>query len=486
MRSVKDISFTAATMVVPLVVSVVSVPFYLEKIGAERYGALAIAWLLLGYFAQADFGIGRAVTQRISAMARDERVGASAAKIIWSALLLASAIGVGSAAVLYIAAGYFFSDLFRVEAGLVAELQSALVLLAISGPVVNIFSVSVGALLGAEKVRSVALLNMGNGLGLQLFPLFAAFLIDINLQTLIAAALAARIIMTLPACALVWRTFLAGLPVAASRADLKRLASFGAWIMVSAIVGPIMIISDRFVIGAVAGAIAVAAYTIPFQIASRTMIVPAAIMQVLFPQLAGLSEEEARARAERALIAMGTIFAPFIVALVCLAGPLLELWLGENLDPRSPLIGQIVLVGWWANSLAQVPFGFIQARGNPRFTASLHLLELPAYITLLWVLGTSAGLAGMAAAFAIRCLVDFLFLAGKARTISLPVLLKLTPPAVILAIAFLAGRGGFDAWMSLALAAFLSLAAVAWSWIALPADVKARLVEVLPLVGRQQ
>jgi O-antigen/teichoic acid export membrane protein len=484
MKNLKNITFTTATMVVPLAVSVVTVPFYLDKIGAERYGALAIAWLLLGYFAQADFGIGRAVTQRISAMRKDERRPGAAAKVVWSATLLASLIGVASAALIYVFAGYFFTNLFEVEEQVLAELRSALILLALSGPVVNVFSVATGALLGLEKVRGVAVLKMGNQLSLQLFPLLAAYLIDIKLQTLIAAALAGRILTMLPACVLVWRALLSGLPVAASRADIRRLANFGAWIMVSSIVSPLMVISDRFVIGAVAGAVAVAAYTIPFQIASRTMVLPYAIMHVLFPQLAGLSGEEARQRAKQALVAMGTVFAPAMIGLIVLAEPLLVLWLGERLDPRSALIGQIVLVGWWSNSLAQVPFGLIQAQGNPRFTATLHVVELPAYVLALWGLGSAFGLPGMAAAFSIRCLVDFFALAAKARVLSPEILLRLLPSAVLIAVAFVAGQKLTDPWTCLALASFLAGLGALWSWQVLPPAVKAQILAAARLPDR--
>jgi O-antigen/teichoic acid export membrane protein len=395
-------------------------------------------------------------------------------------LALGSGIGAVTAIALYFAAGYFFSTLFQIDATIAAELQSALVLLALSGPVVNIYSVAVGALLGAERVRSVAVLNMGNGLALQLFPLIAAYLIGIDLHTLIAAALVARILLTVPACGLVWTTLLAGMRARIETKQVRRLASFGVWVMISSVVGPFMVIFDRFVIGALAGAVAVAAYTIPFQIASRTMIVPAAIMQVLFPQLASLGEKQALDRAGQALVAMGTVFAPIMVGLIGLAYPLLALWLGDNLDPRSPLIGQIVLVGWWINSLAQVPFGLIQARGNPRFAAMLHLAELPVYLVILWALGTWWGLAGMAAAFSLRCFIDFVVLAAKARVLTLSTIGKLAPSSALIAMAFAGGQLLQYSWWSLPFALVLGLVAMAWAWGALPVDVRARLIQAIP------
>lgn len=481
MQSVKNIAFSFATMAVVVIVTIISVPLFLAQIGAERYGALAIAWLVLGYAGQADFGMSRAITQRVAALRGADGDAGQAARAIWSALLVASAIGVGAALLVFVVVGWFYDGPFKVDPEIASELKYVALLLALSTPLVNIYSIAVGALLGGERVKLVAIFHLLNSLCLTLFPLVAAYLIAIDLSTLVFAAFLARLAVTAPAAAACWQQFLRQQPTRTSRAEIGNLVRFGSWVMVTGLVGPLLVISDRFLIGAILGAVAVAVYTIPFQVASRTMMIPYAVMQVMFPKLVQGTDNGSHANARKYMVVLGSVYAVVVIGVISLAEPLLRLWLGAELDERSILIAQVIMVGLWANAVAQVPFGFIQARGDPKFTGLLHVAELPIYFAVLALLSSAFGLAGVAAAFVVRCAGDLLALLYRAKMLDRWAAARLGPTALFVSTTLAAIRIWDHALAPYAIALAFGVPASIWAWATVPDALRQQLLSRLSI-----
>lgn len=472
MRLAVNALYSMGSAAIPIVVTIVTVPWYLHLIGSERFGAMMIAWLLLGYFGQADFGIARAITQRISALGRQSRQNA---ETLWSGIFGVLVFSVFSAVLVYVASGYFFSGPFKVGEGLRAEMMASRTALALCIPIIAITSVFAGALMGLERFKLVSAGNLASSIAMQVLPLLIASYVGINLTLLIAAALVGRGLGLLIAGTGAWFTMLRGHPMTASVAEFRHLFTFGAWIMLTMIVGPMMTMADRFVIGATLGAAAVAVYAVPFQIASRSAMFPYAISQVLFPRFASDEGERSLERCRNATVLIAQVYAPIVIGLTCLAAPLLDLWIGDNLDSRAILIGQIILFGFWTNAIAGVPYAYIQARGNPRFTALLHVAELPVYVAMLYLLGVNLGLAGVAAAFSLRCALDCVLLIASAKVWTPQTMVRLAGPTVLVLLSILTGQA-FQGWIeALAAATVLCSLASLVAFLQMPEEVRDQL-----------
>lgn len=451
-------------------VSIATVPFYLSIVGTERYGALLLALVLLGYFGQADFGLGRAITQRLSSMpdaSAQDRAG-----VVWSALAGAAVISLIGGIVVYFVAEIFFRSFFDAEPALRGEVLSAVWLFALCVPVIMLTGVTSGALVGVERFGVVSIgTTIGNLLS-QVLPLVVAVVHSVDFSWLLAASLAGRAIGLIPVVGSMIAVFLRHQPVNPSRAQLRRLFSFGSWIMVTAIVGPLMTMADRVVIGAVLGAAAVVAYSVPVQIAARTVMFPMAIVQALFPRLASQDDAEAARLGKASVVLIGQLYGFIVIGLICLAAPLLRLWLGEGLDPRSILVGQITIIGVWVNALANVPYALIQARGNSRYTALLHVLELPVYGAMLYGFGVFFGLYGVALAFTLRVILDCAALFHKARFVDAGVMTRIAGPAVLIAAAMAASSWMQDWLAGIIGASVLCSALLVITWFHMPEEAR--------------
>ncbi len=436
MALAKNSIYNLATPVIAVVVTIATVPLFLKLIGAERYGALLLAFVLLGYFGQADFGLGRALTQRLSSMTdanAEER-----ASVVWSAIAGASVISLLGAVLIYFGADYFFRTSFDASPALRAEVLSGTWLFALCVPVIMLTGVTSGALGGVERFGMNAVgTTTGNVLS-QTLPLAVAAFWSNHFTWVLGAAMLGRLLGLAPIAVSMALVFLRGQRFNPAMAELMRLFSFGKWVMLSAVVGPFLTMADRLVIGAVLGATAVVAYTVPVQITMRSVMFPMAIIQALFPRLAAQDEHESLRLGKSAVVLVGQLFGFIVIGVICLAEPLLRLWLGAQLDPRSIPLAQISIVGFWISGLANVPIALIHARGNPRFTAVLHVVQLPIYALLLYGLGIAYGLNGVAVAMVLRFIIDGVPIFYKAGFISRDVMGRLAGPALLIGLALAA------------------------------------------------
>src|SRR5205823_1829296 len=144
----------------------------------------------------------------------------------------------------------------------------------------------------------------------QLLPLAVAAWHGPNLQWLLATVVASRLAVLASLYVLCIRHVAGG---AAPRSVPDRafsLLRFGGWVTVTALVSPLMVVLDRFAIGGVLGPKSVAHYSVPFQLAERTTLIPNALTFALLPRMSAAGVEERRTLAIEALKNLVVIFTP--------------------------------------------------------------------------------------------------------------------------------------------------------------------------------
>lgn len=468
-------AYNLAGFLVPMVLAVATVPLYLTAIGPARYGVLALVWTLLGYFGLFDLGLARAVMHRIAS----EREALAARTALATALRASMVLGLAGALALALVGHLVFGRAIALDSGLRAEIAAAMPAIAAILPLAVVSGVLNGALMGRQRfAQANGIVVLVTSL-FQLMPLFVAWIAGPALVGLVTGAFAARLVGVVLAWGATARAFGGSPAEPFDRAQLRPLLGFGGWVTLTGTVGPLLVLSDRFVVGALMGAVPVTIYTVPSDLANRLGGISAALGNALFPRLAAATGEEARRLTGASVGALYAILTPPVAAALFLMHPALVLWLGPEIGSQSAPIGRFLLVATWLNAFAQMPFARLQAGGRPDLVGKTHLIELPFYFVGLWFAITHAGLMGAALVFLARVAIDtFIMFRLADRRLPHAGFLGVTLLLLVAASAVLANDGAALGWgWSILATLVVGLVALVPAWALAPHPLRAILTQ---------
>jgi O-antigen/teichoic acid export membrane protein len=401
----------------PLIAALIAVPAIIHRLGAERFGILAIAWAIIGTASLLDLGIGRSLT-RLVAKHRSTPQAAELPSMVFTSVALLGVLAVVAAVVLLALTRLLVMDVFRIAADHVGEAERAIALLAISLPFVLCSGALQGVLDGYLRFDLSNLVRIPVSALNYLAPLCVLPFTD-DLGWLVGATVLVRIC----ACA-VHALLAANLLRAAGAAAhvrpglLAPVLAVGGWMSLSTVIATLIVYLDRFVIGAFSSMQEVAFYATSFEIVSRLSMLPGAVSVALLPMFSSMAAES-RDELERhfgsGLRYVVLLLFPAALLIVLFAREGLALWVGEEFASHSAGIARMLAAGVFVNGLAFIPFTLLYAVGRADVVAKLHLAELPIYALVLWQLVSRFGADGAAAAWTLRVIVDAALLFALSR-----------------------------------------------------------------------
>ena len=392
----------------PLIVAIIFIPMLIKGLGAERFGLLNIVWVLIGYFSFFDFGIGKTLTKIVSEKnglnKEDEIPG-----IFWTSIFLMLAVSLIGTLILSLSTTTLVYDFLNVSNYLKEETQFTFLILAISIPVVTTTAGLRGVLEAYQEFGIINVIRTFLGVSTFLAPV-VCLLFSNSLFWIVVVLSIIRIV--------VFVLYL--LQCFKININIKRKFGFDSklvkpilkqsgWITISNITAPLIIYIDRFIIGALISAAAITYYATPYEIVTKILLIPGAIITVLFPAFSATYNNDplfSKKLFSRGVKYLFLSIFPVVLLIVFFAYEGLNIWLGQNFATESGFILEILGIGVLINSLAYIPFNFLIGIGKPEVVSKLQLLELPFYILFLFLIIHRFGINGVAVVWTLRVLID--------------------------------------------------------------------------------
>lgn len=397
-----------AGSVIPLLVTIITVPLYLKILGDVRYGVLALVWLILSYFAFLEMGLGKATTNHIARL--NDAPDSERASLFWTALAVNAGFGMVAAVIFWGIGSYLMTNVLKIPPEFRAEALAALPWIIATLPLALVSSVLNGALEGRNRFFVVNGLQIASALVFQVVPLAVAYIYGPSLSVVIPAAVLSRAFMNIPFLGACFFYVPLSTRPAFSRESVRSLMSYGGWVAISGMIGPILETMDRFLIGVILGAQAVTHYTVPYQLVTKARVLPGSLSRALFPKFSAAESQETDALAVASLHSLALAMTPLVVGGIVFLHPFMIAWVGKDLATIASPLGGIFVFGIWINSLAYIPYCLLQAKGKPDIVAKFHALELGPFLLVLWAALYFWGITGAAWAWTIRTVTDAVLL----------------------------------------------------------------------------
>ena len=395
----------------PLFAALVTIPYLILSLGAEKFGTLTLVWAILSYAGLLDLGLSKAITYKISIFLSEDRTvkipnffKSASFLLVWCSVFVASILVAFSSHIATVLGSGFDTPL---------EARLGIYCIALAIPFVTLTSIYRGVLEAKEFFLVINLIRIPMGLTTFIGPAAVAFFFGADLLLVVIVLVLTRITFYV-----VHRIIVRYLVVEIKNpsgndwAELRSALRVGGWMTLTNIVSSLMGYIDRFVLALTVGNAAVAHYVTPQEITTKLWIIPAAITATIFPifSKAGISGSANVKLFWRSLLLIFIPLFPIVLVLYIFAYEIMGLWISAEFSEFSAPVLQVLVIGIFINCFSHVPFTHLQGIGKARLTAIVQLVQLPLFVVTLYFLSNTFGVIGVAYAVLIRTSIDFILL----------------------------------------------------------------------------
>ena len=397
--------------IIPIFIAIIFIPISIKALGNELFGVYSLIVTFIVLFNYLNFGIAPATTKEIS-----KNLAKNNHKMVLSLLvnsfLMMLLIGI-MISIIFITYNNDIAIVMLKEEKLVTILSELIFLLGVMSPFLMIV-IFLRSALEAKQIFLVTSVNRAFLNSLIFISPIIVYIDGFNIVSVFKLLIFVYMFSVMILTIIVYKEFLKDKEFTFRIKDSKNLLSIGFWMMLSSLAGIGLYYADRFMIGSIISATAIAYYVAAYDLVTRLNIVSGSLTSALFPAFAHWFELEEKEKIRNAVIFVSKIIL-FLVAivgflLIVYAKSFLYLWINEEYSNNSYLILQLLTIGVLFNTLSVVPFRTLSAIGFPNIVAIVYIIEMPIFVIITYFLIIKYGLIGAVIGYNLRALSEMIIL----------------------------------------------------------------------------
>lgn len=404
-RTNKNIIYSLLGTIIPLALTIITVPILLREIGETRFGVLSLTWIIIGYLVILDLGVSKALIRKMSTM--DNHLDKS--NIVKSCYVFNLKLGTLVATACY-AATFIFVDTTTISIDKITE-DISLGTLAIT--LIIPFAVANSALTAAHegfgKFKELSIIQIISSTSAQIGPLLCATLYSKHLNSLLISISITQAAVYALTYFSIKRTIDIKFSTKTVPIRNYEILSFGLWTMASSAIPPIMESADKIIVSRISGISALPSYSIPYSAITRIRLLPSAFCRALYPELSSLEHLDAIKLAKKSMYKLNFLMLLILCPTIPVLPNLMTLWLGNSpLTDRAIPISQVIALAMLVNSLSWIPSTYLTASGRPKLVALVQIAQVLPFLLILYLFTSAWGAFGAALALLARSTIDAL------------------------------------------------------------------------------
>jgi hypothetical protein len=166
---------------------------------------------------------------------------------------------------------------------------------------------------------------------------------------------------------------------------------------------------------------------------------------------------------------LAAVLTPSVLLAMLAVGPFLQVWVGNEVASVATPLARVLIITMWIAGQADVVRLLVQSHVSVAKAARACVLQLPVYVTVLFIAIHQFGLMGAAVANILRVSLDYLVLLRLARTPLRSALRGMSAHVTFLLACLWLNSSFENTLMTYVVGALLILADVAWSLAISPA-----------------